>query len=549
MTQLTSLDDAIEALDYASVPGLQRGDVEDPKDGRGFVWRELRQKCGVDSTYFRGGVPLVAFAEAETSDGVDSLQRRLWNLSRVPILIAKTPTEIAAHSCFDGPSRVAGEPPKALLRRPVSDAADVLEQFRRLEVERGGVAARYRDRFRRSGRVDRRLLANLRELRGRFDAGPDELRMLDTIIGRVIFIRYLEDRKILPVGRLRDATGEGTLIEVLRSGSAATYEMFALLARKFNGDVFGFPATEQSEVSDMNIAAIGDFFAGTELVSGQQSLWPYDFSIIPPELISSVYEQLLEDTQKSDGAYYTPRRVVDLILDETLPWEPTSTPPRILDPSCGSGMFLTEAFRRLVFQRSTTSGMRPDFEGLARLLTTSIFGVDKSPIAVDVAALGLYLALLEEVDSEAIWESARLPPIVGRNLIVSDFFADHLLSGETFDIVVGNPPWGSSLSVEAEKYLADHGVSVPDRQIALAFLHAAERCVAHEGVLGFLLPSKALLHNRSGPALDARRTMFERLGVETVIDLAAIRRDVFPFGCQSRCRANRQARGRLGRRK
>ena len=380
---------------------------------------------------------------------------------------------------------------------------------------------------------DRRLLTNLQLLRQKFDADLEEMEVLDTIIGRVIFIRYLEDRQIIPADRLREITDQETLIEVLKSGSAATYELFALLAATFNGDIFGVSESESDKVNDTNLTAISQFLAGDDLDSGQQSLWPYDFSIIPPDLISSVYEKLLEGTQRRDAAYYTPRRVVDLILDETLPLtepydeESSSSTPRILDPACGSGIFLTEAFRRLIFRHSNAASERLEFDDLARLLTTTIFGVDRSPIAVSVATLGLYLALLEELDSASVWERVRLPLIAGKNLIVSDFFAEHALTGEKFDIIVGNPPWRSELSDAAEQYLADHSISVPDKQIAIAFLHAAASSTAPNGRIGFLMPSKSLLHNRSGTAKAARRMIFDRFGVETVIDLAAIRRDIF----------------------
>ena len=533
VTELSTLDETLSALYYADTPGLQRANGEDPKDGRGFVWREIRDKCEVHSAYFRGGVPLVAFSESETTDAVSTLRLRLWNLNRVPILIAQTPNEIIAHSCFEGPSQAVGTSHGALLARPTSDATELVKQFARFEVERGEVTRRYRDRFRQSDRVDRRLLTNLQLLRRQFKADVEEMNVLDTIIGRVIFIRYLEDRRIVTADRLRGITGQETLIEVLQSGSGATYELFALLAATFNGDIFSFDESENQKVNDANLVAISRFLAGDDLDSGQQSLWPYDFSIIPPDLISSVYEKLLEDTQRRDAAYYTPRRVVDLILDETLPLVETSSgcpslaTPRILDPACGSGIFLTEAFRRLIFRHSNAASKRLGFDDFSRLLTTTIFGVDKSPIAIDVATLGLYLALLEEVDSESVWDRTRLPLIAGRNLIVSDFLAEHPLSSEIFDIIVGNPPWDSNLSEAAEQYIADHSIAVPDKQIAMVFLHAAVRNTAPNGRIGLLMPSKSLLHNRSDPARTARRVVFDNFGVETVIDLATMRRDIF----------------------
>ncbi len=100
----------------------------------------------------------------------------------------------------------------------------------------------------------------------------------------------------------------------------------------FNGDVFRREAISQPATQDA-LNELSDFFRAADLASGQQSLWPYDFAIIPPELISSIYEQLLSTNQRRDAAYYTPRHLVDLVLDELLSpaWWSGAT-RSILDP-------------------------------------------------------------------------------------------------------------------------------------------------------------------------------------------------------------------------
>ena len=66
---------------------------------RGFIWSDLRQKCGVDAVYFKGAVPVVAFAAAESRSDALATQRRLWNYGRVPVLIATTESDVLALSC------------------------------------------------------------------------------------------------------------------------------------------------------------------------------------------------------------------------------------------------------------------------------------------------------------------------------------------------------------------------------------------------------------------------------------------------------------------
>ncbi|MHB8458270.1 MAG: HsdM family class I SAM-dependent methyltransferase, partial [Acidimicrobiales bacterium] len=357
---------------------------------------------------------------------------------------------------------------------------------------------------------------------------------VERLLGRSIFIRYMEDRGILSPVHLKELGPFESFVDTLRTGPDAVAGLFAALSEHFNGDVF----TSRMVEPHLSPAALDDlshFFVATDLDSGQQALWPYDFAVIPPELISSIYEQLLVETQRKDAAYYTPRHVVDLVLDELVPWSGESDYPSVLDPACGSGIFLAEAFRRLAYRHTVVNGQPPSYENLSALLTSSIFGTDQSAAAIGVSAFGLYLALLEHVDPPTAWRDARLPVLVGRNLLVTDFFEHHQLAQRQFDLVVGNPPWQSSLSPAAAKYVRQGRLSLPDRQIALAFLWRAVDVVGDAGSVGLVLPAKSFLHNRSTPAHATRRRVFTELNVETVVDLSPLRRETFGSATNPAC--------------
>jgi hypothetical protein len=102
-----------------------------------------------------------------------------------------------------------------------------------------------------------------------------------------------------------------SFIQTLRAGPDAVAQLFESLSQHFNGDVFALSA--KAYLPPQAINDLYQFFSGTDLDTGQQALWPYDFSVIPPELISSIYEQLLAEKQRRDAAYYTPRHLVDLV--------------------------------------------------------------------------------------------------------------------------------------------------------------------------------------------------------------------------------------------
>ncbi len=99
---------------------------------------------------------------------------------------------------------------------------------------------------------------------------------------------------------------------------------------------------------------------GENLQTSQGALWSYDFGVLPSDLVTGIYEQLLDDRQQQDAAYYTPRAIVDLILDEVLPWDDEEI-PSIIDLACGSGAFITEAFRRITFKARWKKGERLEY--------------------------------------------------------------------------------------------------------------------------------------------------------------------------------------------
>src|SRR5258708_37826003 len=73
----------------------------------------------------------------------------------------------------------------------------------------------------------------------------------------------------------------------------------------------------------------------------------YDFAYIPIEILSEVYEQFIEDSKKK-GAIYTPEILADYLLSEVNTVKPLTEETKILDPACGSGVFLVLAYRRLI---------------------------------------------------------------------------------------------------------------------------------------------------------------------------------------------------------
>ncbi len=523
---------ALDQLGYADSEGLLTKDSE-PSSGlsettsRTYLWRDLEQRVGLDAAFFHDGVPLVGFSDSSWGDGLLGLRKRLWNYGRVPILIVATDKGPEPYNGIDNPNAPEEGQLSLGYDRQQYTAESLVNAFSRRNVEAGYFTSLFEESYRHANRVDQGLLSNLRFLRRTYGGTSNETRSgLDALIGACITASYLANRNVLDEEHMEQLCGVSTLREVLLQGRDRTTALFAGLAERFNGDVFGSVERAIAELDDEAFEAVASLLNGDHLSTGQGALWPYDFSVFPPDLVTSVYEQLLEGRQQADAAYYTPRSIVDLILDEIIPWGDERV-PTLIDLACGSGAFLTEAFRRFAFKARLSKGAQLSYSELRDLLTSNIFGVDRNPAAARVAAFGTYLALLEEVHPPSIWTTVTLPPLVGTNIVISDAFDDHALRDKKFDAVVSNPPWMQELSSSAKKFVSDRKRPVARNQIAQAFVWLADEVLKPGGRLGLVLPAKSVLHNRSVVAQRFRAELFDRLDVRSIVDLSPVRRTLF----------------------
>ena len=536
----SALTNVLDALEYLDDKGLVTVDTPDVGDGRAYVWQEVRDKLQMDAAYFHGNIPVVYFKELQTvnDDYLWHLHRSLWNHNRAPLLIAVLPQEVRVYNCFAPPQRDSGRlmaDNSAPLKQTVQYVTNVLQlrrdlsEYRRGEIVSGRFARIQQGEHHREQRVDNRLLENLRHVR-RFliNDGLSET-VANSLLGRSIFVRYLEDREVISEDYYRRFVSGPSFYALLKGSWNETYRLFGELARRFNGDLFPISDLERDEVKPRHLQRLGRFLDGEEVTSGQMYFWAYDFKYIPIELISAIYETFLDGDRRKTSAYYTPPEIVDFVLNEVLPFETEPQNVSILDPACGSGIFLVEAYRRLVtLHRHARGGENLSFEELRDLLTGSINGVDLSEEAIQVAAFSCYLALLDFLEPKSIWETARFPTLKGINLFVNDFFdMDAPFNERRYDIIVGNPPWRSSLTAKATDYVRQSNHTIGDKQIAQAFLLRAPTLLTDEGRVCLLAPSKGVLFNQSGKNREFRRQFFMTNEVTKIVDFSALRHSLF----------------------
>ena len=373
----------------------------------------------------------------------------------------------------------------------------------------------------------------------------DEQRpVLRRLLLLMVLIRYLEDRRVFPehwFGRF--CPGASAFLDVLRSYEPQkVYRVLEALETKFNGDVFCFPR---------NALTANDLRAFADLVEGkthkqQRHLWTlFSFEHVPVEIISHLYQRFVQDgtvrspedgQEGGHGTVYTPPFLAALLLDQAMPYSQLSGGERILDPSCGSGVFLVGAFRRLVhLWRYQHQWERPDVVTLKAILQQSIFGVELESFAVDLTSFSLSLALCDALQPEVIWRKLKFARLRDVNLVQSDFFrvlldtmhGQQAILQDGFDLIIGNPPFESGRLTDAGNEIneaAERGDKcrgkLPDKQVAYLFFEQAFSLLKNNGKLCLIQPSGFLYNNNT---LAFRARLLHQHQVDTVLDFVSVR--------------------------
>ena len=488
----------------ASVRLAGAGDLIRPPSFAPDAW----WRSNPDATIQHGSADLKVYfkfvAEPDAAP-VAEWQQEVWNQGFCPLLWLVSPDRIDLYNGFGLPRRSADTEENRLdTFRLVEDELARLDRLAgRLRMETGQFW-RQRSAVDRASAVDRRLLDDLAALKRSLEASGLAGAEAHALIGRSIFTQYLIDRQIVDEERLERISGYAEFPSVLQD-APATARLFGWLRETFNGDMF--PPAGAPVPSVEHLGRVRDFLSATDPATGQQSPFPYRFDVIPVELISAINEQFVHSAGvagRQADVHYTPLAAVSLVLDEV--FAGLTGTERVLDLTCGSGVFLVEALRRLVYLKC--NGGVPTREAIRRTLHEQIYGVDLSAGAVSIAAFSLYLAALELDPDPRAADGVRFEPLTGRTLQVGDAF-DVDLDSRKFDVIVGNlrrrvPPRGRSLAFVRR---------------AMAFAHNRTR-------FGMIV-SATPFFSRSATGLAAAQSLVESLGPVTLVNLSDLSKWLF----------------------
>ncbi|MBP8856440.1 MAG: N-6 DNA methylase [Anaerolineaceae bacterium] len=384
-------------------------------------------------------------------------------------------------------------------------------------------------------------------------------------IDRIIFLRICEDRQIEPENLLLDLTHTPGIYTRL-------VEVFQRADLKYNSGLFHF-IPEKGQTSPVDSFTPGlaiDDKILKEIISSMYYPCPYIFKEIPVEILGQVYEQFLgkvirltpshqakieekPEVRKAGGVYYTPRYIVDYIVQNTVgkllegktPVEAAAL--KIVDPACGSGSFLLGAYQHLldwhidwyihndpekwakgkdpVIMPASGGGWALTTRKKKDILVNNIHGVDIDAQAVEVTKLSLLLKVLEGESGQLSLGLERALPDLGRNiqcgnsLIGEDYFAGQLVVDEEerrrvnpfewrhafpqvfaqggFNAVIGNPPYRMlqphNTDIATLNYLRTKYIAAEYKiEFYHMFLQLGVGLLRNEGIQGYIIPSTIL---------------------------------------------------------
>jgi type I restriction-modification system DNA methylase subunit len=437
------------------------------------------------------------------------LRRYAWT-AKLPLSILTDFEELAVFDCRIKPSQ-ADNAGKARILYYTYD--QYVEKWDEIEAKFSkkailqGAFDRYAAKGKKKGtqEVDDEFLAEIEDWRNKLaknialrnDVTQRQLNFsVQKIIDRIIFLRICEDRGIEPEEQLKKA------VQVKKGIYQELNKIFLKADDRYNSGLFHFK-NEKGRSSDPDgltpFLVIDDKPLKEIIGHLYYPDSPYEFSVFPADILGQVYERFLgkviqlkgrsavieekPEVKKAGGVFYTPTYIVDYIIENTLGKALEKKSPedvekiRVLDPACGSGSFLIQAYQYLMDWHlkwyltdkeykladrvkkekageirgkkslkqyhqdkivETQNGWQLTYSERLKILKNNIFGVDIDVQAIETTKLSLLLKLLE-VQSHQLPMTQRVLPDLdsnikcGNSLIGTDYYQDVQLALTTDD--------------------------------------------------------------------------------------------------------------------
>jgi type I restriction-modification system DNA methylase subunit len=406
--------------------------------------------------------------------------------------------------------------------------------------------------------VDEALAVTLKALRKELDKAyrtsfPDKKKrgkIVQALIDRTLFIKFLEDKKIINSYFYQTYFGDKdihykSLLE--EKNAAKINKLFSEINKIFKNRLFETPEIKDNELLDNAMTEIANAIKGTG-PDGQLCLFDFQFDIIPIEFISHIYQIFLDSEKAEKGIFYTPEGLAKLVIENVIK---DGCPGTVLDPSCGSGIFLVLAFRKM-YKMPEQSNIYDEIQQRLQFIKEHIFGIEIENTAARLALFSLYLEVLNGIPTEKL--NRLVTEIIKENSdrkLFSVDFSENIqeqnalsegecsaFNGQTFDYIIGNPPWfvigkdkNDSQNATNEEYWNKYKKNFSDKQISQAFLHRIKSWERDNTGYGFVVNSS----NFQNDSDNFEKFFFTSFSLVQFYELTKINRILFKFAKEPAC--------------
>ncbi len=441
----------------------------------------------------------------------------------------------------------------------------------------------------------RKTLASNIALQNRTSKDQCRLNLIDLnlavqmIIDRILFLKFAESRGMESSTQFKGLVKTTNIFQHLE-------KLFQKADKKYNSGLF-YREGNRKFITQLNV---GD--APLKEILQFLDVSSYGFKVLPVEILGSIYERFLgktiyftkserakieekPETRKAGGVYYTPKYIVDYIVENTVGEKLKNKTPKdvasltILDPACGSGSFLVNAYEKLLnwhlefysnkknlkqaikedkvydIKSTVSKTYRLTINEKQRILINNIYGVDIDRQAVEVSKLSLLLKLMEDeniASEEELFKHSdlqMLPNLAnniksGNSLIGSDFYDGketslfpveeklkinvfdwdgpdgfpEIMKAGGFDCVIGNPPYVRihEMREEVKDYFRQKYYSAESQfDLYQIFYEKGLSTLKISGLLGYIASNKFCITNY-GEKL--REIIFTKTIIQSIVD-------------------------------
>ncbi len=466
------------------------------------------------------------------------IHKQVWSFDQAPVIFIIQNNSIEAFNAFQL------EKDGALAK---IDEKEAVKNCNFWNLQSGDMFDWFQDKYKatlKKKRVNQRLFENIKQtikILVELNLPEKEAKLL---VLRLIFIRYLIDRKI----KIDNTFIEGHENNVLTRRKSLSnlikepkrlVKFFEYLDTRFNGVLFKELNIELFPEQASKLADLFNTDNTTHLFINDIEFCynVFDFGIIPVELISGIYESILDPTTKeATSAVYTPPFLVDYILTQTVDKyfekNRTSLECPVFDPAMGSGIFIVQSFRRMADKVNKDDFNTTQYgEVIKQIAENNLFGIDINNEAIDVACFSVYVALLD-YQAPADIDVYLFPTLKGKNFHHVNFFdlqKENILNeikNKDIQFILGNPPWKNNTDTEHIDWLvkSKNRNIVSDNQIAQSYLIRVNDFANRNTQIALIVTSKAIYNNN---AVEFKELFLRNYKMNQCLDLSPVRHLVF----------------------